>query len=142
MAGWPRATADMARLMSAAGKDYVLIETVGVGQDEIEIARLAQVTVVVLVPGMGDDIQALKAGILEIADVFAINKADQPGAGRLERQLEDEHKPVVCTIATEAKGIEDLLDAIERQSGRPPGLPGARGVPGNLSPNSPMEPNS
>ena len=117
--GLARATADLARLLDAAGNDYVLIETVGVGQDEIEIARLAQVTVVVLVPGMGDDVQAIKAGIMEIADVFVINKADQPGAERLERQLEDEHKPVVCTIATEAKGIEDLLDAIERQSGRP-----------------------
>ena len=74
--------------MDAAGKDYVLIETVGVGQDEIDIADLAQVTVVVLVPGMGDDVQAIKAGILEIADIFAINKSDQPGAGSVERELE------------------------------------------------------
>jgi LAO/AO transport system kinase len=140
--GLAASAADVARLMSAAGKDYVLIETVGVGHDEIEIARLAQVTVVVLPPGMGDDVQALKAGILEIADIFAINKSDQPGAERLERQLEDEHKPVVRTVATEAKGIEDLLDAIERQRGRPPGLPSARSAPGNLSPNSPMEPNT
>ncbi len=124
--GLARATADMARLMSAAGKDYVLIETVGVGQDEIEIARLAQVTVVVLVPGMGDDIQAIKAGILEVADIFAINKSDHPGAERLVRQLEDEHKPVVRTVATEGKGIDELLASIEHQSGRPPGLPRAR----------------
>jgi LAO/AO transport system kinase len=140
--GLAAAAADVARLMSAAGKDYVLIETVGVGQDEIEIARLAQVTIVVLLPGMGDDVQALKAGILEIADIFAINKSDQPGAERLERQLEDEHKPVVRTVAIEAKGIEDLLDAIEGQWRRPPGLPSARSAPGNLSPNSPMEPNT
>jgi LAO/AO transport system kinase len=85
--GLARATADMARLMSAAGKDYVIVETVGVGQDEIGIAGLAHVTVVVLVPGMGDDVQAIKAGILEIADVFAINKSDQPGADRVEREL-------------------------------------------------------
>src|SRR6185437_5422217 len=78
--GLARSTADMARLMDAAGKDYVLIETVGVGQDEVEIAGLAQVTAVVLVPGMGDDVQAIKAGIMEIADIFVINKADQPGA--------------------------------------------------------------
>ena len=77
----------MARLMDAAGSDYVLIETVGVGQDEVEIARLAQVTVVVLVPGMGDDVQAIKAGIMEIADIFVINKSDQPGADRVEREL-------------------------------------------------------
>ena len=111
--GLAAATADMTRLMSAAGKDWVIIETVGVGQDEIEIARLAEVTVVVLIPGMGDDVQALKAGILEIADIFAINKSDQPGAERLERQLEDEHKPVVRTVASEGKGIEELLKAIE-----------------------------
>ena len=66
--------------MDAAGSDYVIIETVGVGQDEVEIAGLAQVTVVVLVPGMGDDVQAIKAGIMEIADIFVVNKADQPGA--------------------------------------------------------------
>ena len=73
--------------MDAAGKDYVIIETVGVGQDEIEIAGLAQVTVVVLVPGMGDDVQAIKAGIMEIADVFVINKADLPGADTVEREI-------------------------------------------------------
>ena len=77
----------MALLLDAAGNDAVLIETVGVGQDEVEIARLADVTVVVLVPGMGDDVQAIKAGIMEIADVFVINKADQPGADRLEREI-------------------------------------------------------
>ena len=85
--GLARATADLVRLMDAAGRDYVIVETVGVGQDEIEIAGLAQVTVVVLVPGMGDDVQAIKAGIMEIADIFAINKSDQPGADQVEREI-------------------------------------------------------
>src|SRR4051812_145239 len=103
--GLARATADMVRLMDAAGKDYVLIETVGVGQDEVEIAGLAQTTVVVLVPGMGDDVQAVKAGIMEIADIFVVNKADQPGADRIERELSDSgwHAPIVRTVATEGK---------------------------------------
>ena len=115
--GLARASADLARLMSAAGRDYVLIETVGVGQDEIEIASVAQVTVVVLVPGMGDDVQAIKAGIMEIADVFAINKADLPGADRLEREVHSERPevPVVRTVATEGQGIEELLEAVEKQ---------------------------
>jgi len=117
--GLARATADLVRLMDCAGKDFVIIETVGVGQDEVEVAGLAQVTVVVLVPGMGDDIQALKAGIMEIADVFAINKSDQPGAGRVERELEamlslaqGHHPAIVQTVATEGKGIVELLQAI------------------------------
>lgn len=121
--GLARATADMALLMDAAGKDWVLIETVGVGQDEIEIAELAPVTVVVLVPGMGDGIQAIKAGIMEIADIFVVNKADQPGANRVEREIElmlglagdaRPHAPVVRTVATEGKGIDELLAAVER----------------------------
>ena len=74
-------------LLDAAGFDVVMVETVGVGQDEVEIARLADVTLVVMVPGMGDDVQAIKAGIMEIADVFVINKADLPGAEKLEREL-------------------------------------------------------
>jgi LAO/AO transport system kinase len=112
--GLARATADMTRLMDASGKDFVLIETVGVGQDEIGIAGLAQVTVVVLVPGMGDDIQAIKAGILEIADIFVINKSDHPGAERVERELSEagRHAVIVRTVATEGRGIEDLLAAI------------------------------
>ena len=76
-------------LLDAAGFDVVIVETVGVGQDEVEIARLADVTVVVLVPGMGDDVQAIKAGIMEIADVFVINKADLPGADKLEREFKN-----------------------------------------------------
>ena len=117
--GLARATADLAHLMDAAGRDYVLIETVGVGQDEIEIAGLAQVTVVVLVPGMGDDVQAIKAGIMEIADIFVINKSDQPGADRVERELQamlsltDARRPaIIRTVATEGQGIPELLDAI------------------------------
>src|SRR5207245_316447 len=112
--GLARATADLARLMDAAGKDYVLIETVGAGQDEIEIAGLAQVTVVVLVPGMGDDVQAIKAGIMEIADIFVINKADQPGAERTEQDLRamlslsDGRRPaIIHTVATEGAGISE-----------------------------------
>src|SRR5438270_8381827 len=112
--GIAKATADMARLMDGAGRDYVLIETVGVGQDEIEIARLAQVTVVVLVPGMGDDVQAIKAGIMEIADVFVINKSDQPGADRVERELQSmqsladgRHPAILRTVATEGSVIAE-----------------------------------
>ena len=119
LGGLARATADLAQLMDAAGKDYVVIETVGVGQAEIAIANLAQVTVVVLVPGMGDDVQAIKAGILEIADIFAINKSDQPGAERVERELQamlslaDGSKPaIVKTVATTGAGIAELLAAI------------------------------
>jgi LAO/AO transport system kinase len=119
--GLARATADMVKLMDAAGRDFVIIETVGVGQDEVEIAGLAQVTVVVLVPGMGDDVQAIKAGIMEIADVFAINKADQPGADRVERELEamlslanGPKPPIVRTVATQALGIDELLEAVRR----------------------------
>src|SRR5436190_15656059 len=127
--GLARATAEMVRLMAGAGMDYVLIETVGVGQDEVEIAGLAQVTVVVLVPGMGDDVQAIKAGIMEIADIFVINKADHPGADRVERELHAEGFtcPVVRTVATEGKGITELVgqairlpSAVTRQANRLP----------------------
>jgi LAO/AO transport system kinase len=117
--GLAQATADLATLLDAAGKDFVIIETVGVGQDEIEIADVAQVTVVVLVPGMGDDVQAIKAGIMEIADVFAINKSDQPGAERTEREIQamlslaqDGHQPpIIRTVATNGTGIPELLQA-------------------------------
>ncbi len=121
LGGLARATADMVRLMDAAGKDYVIIETVGVGQAEIAIADLAQVTVVVLVPGMGDDVQAIKAGILEIADIFAINKSDQPGADRVQRELEamlslahGRQPAIVKTVATTGEGVDDLLASIEK----------------------------
>ena len=118
--GLAQATADMAALLDAAGKDYVLIETVGVGQDEVEIADIAQVTVVVLVPGMGDDVQALKAGIMEIADVFVINKSDLPGAERTAIEVQamlglaqgETKPPVIHTIALDGTGIPALLHFI------------------------------
>src|SRR5204862_5704053 len=87
LGGLARTTADVATALDASGKDVVLIETVGVGQDEIDIVRLAEVTVVILVPGMGDDVQSIKAGIMEIADIFVINKSDREGAERVEREL-------------------------------------------------------
>ena len=122
LGGLAGATTDMALLLDAAGRDVVLVETVGVGQDEVEIAKLADVTVVVLVPGMGDDVQAIKAGIMEIADVFVINKSDQPGADRLEREIKAIQSlstrqdgwvpPIVRTVATEDKGIGEALAAV------------------------------
>jgi LAO/AO transport system kinase len=121
--GLARATADLVRLMDAAGRDYVIVETVGVGQDEIEIARLAQVTIVVLVPGMGDDVQAIKAGIMEIADIFVINKSDQPGAEQVEREIQmmlslahGRQPAIVKTVATKSKGIDELLEAVGQTS--------------------------
>ena len=123
LGGLARGTLEMALLLDAAGRDYVLIETVGVGQDEVDIARLADVTVVVLVPGMGDDVQAIKAGIIEIADVFAINKSDLPGAERLEQDLRamqsvahdvgsSKPAPIRRVVATDGTGVDDLLQVI------------------------------
>ena len=123
LGGIARGTLELALLMDAAGRDVVIIETVGVGQDEVEIARLADVTVVVLVPGMGDDVQVIKAGIMEVADVFAINKADLPGADRLEQEIRGmqsfaeaserrEAAPVRQVVATESKGVGELLNVI------------------------------
>lgn len=124
LGGLSQAASDAALLLDAAGKKFVLIETVGVGQGEVEIARLADCTLVVLVPGMGDDVQNLKAGVMEIADIFVLNKADREGADRFEQQLRavlqivperDGWKPpIVLTIATENKGIDDLARQIER----------------------------
>src|SRR5580704_14903271 len=121
LGGLARATTEMTMLFDAAGRDVVIVETVGVGQDEVEIARLAGVTMVVLVPGMGDDVQAIKAGIIEIADVFVINKSDLPGAEKLERELNNylglSHRPngwtpkIVHTVASDGKGIGDALTA-------------------------------
>jgi LAO/AO transport system kinase len=122
LGGVAAATTDMAVLLDAAGKDVVLIETVGVGQDEVEIAKLAAVTVVVLVPGMGDDVQAIKAGIMEIADVFVINKSDQPEPDRLEREIKAIQSlstrpdgwvpPIVRTVAVDNQGIAETLAAV------------------------------
>ncbi len=120
LGGVARSTLEVALLLDAAGFDDVLVETVGVGQDEVEIARLADVVVVVLTPGQGDDIQALKAGLMEIADVFVLNKADQAGIEKLEREVEamlalaaprkDGWKPpVVRTVAVEGVGIAEAL---------------------------------
>ena len=119
--GLAGATADLAHLMDAAGRDYVIIETVGVGQDEIEITSVAQVTVVVLVPGMGDDVQAIKAGIMEIADIFVINKSDRPGADRVELELHTEGFacPILRTVATEGKGIPELAAALAGRASIP-----------------------
>lgn len=123
LGGLSRATVDAVAILDAAGYDKIIVETVGVGQDEVEIVKTADVSVVVLVPGMGDDIQAIKAGIMEIGDVFVINKADREGVIRTEKELkallELAHRPdmwnppIVRTIATENKGIEDLSKAIE-----------------------------
>jgi LAO/AO transport system kinase len=122
LGGLARATTDVATALDASGKDMVLIETVGVGQDEIDIVRLADVTIVILVPGMGDDVQTIKAGIMEIADIFVINKSDREGADRVEREIRSMQSlamrsdqwtpPIVKTVATEAKGISDLSGAI------------------------------
>ncbi len=123
LGGLSRATVDAVAILDAAGFDKVIVETVGVGQDEVEIVKTADVSVVVLVPGMGDDIQAIKAGIMEIGDVFVINKADREGVLRTEKELEAllslAHRPdfwnspIVKTVAIENKGIEDLSLAIE-----------------------------
>jgi len=121
MGGLSRAASDAVDLMDAAGYDPVIVETVGVGQDEIEVARAADVVAVVLVPGMGDDIQAIKAGILEIADVFVINKADRPGADKVAADLEAmmalapqaaQRPPVFRTVAVSGEGIRSLCDGL------------------------------
>lgn len=114
--------ADVALLIEASGKDVVLIETVGVGQDEVEIARLADITLVVLVPGMGDDVQSLKAGVMEIADLYVINKADREGAERVEQEIRSLQSlapaksgwvpPVVRTVATSGEGVDTLFSAV------------------------------
>lgn len=112
--GIAHATQELALLLDAAGRDLVLIETVGAGQDEVEIARLAGVTVVVLAPGFGDDVQADKAGMMEIADVFAINKADLPGADRLEQELRTSGiaVPIRRVVATDGTGCSELFQTI------------------------------
>jgi LAO/AO transport system kinase len=124
LGGLANATADVVSVLDAAARDPILVETVGVGQDEIDIVKLADVSVVVLVPGMGDDIQALKAGIMEIGDIFVINKCDRPGVENMERAvlslLSLAHRtdgwvpPIIKTIATEDRGIEELAEAIQQ----------------------------
>ena len=124
LGGLARSTAEVALLLDAAGKRQVLIETVGVGQDEIDIVRLADCVLVLLVPGLGDDIQNMKAGLMEIGDIFVLNKADREGADRLEEQLhamlslvmprDGWHPPVLRTVATENRGIAELAETIAR----------------------------
>jgi len=123
--GLSRATRDAVDLIDASGRDPILIETVGVGQDEVDVVRVADTVLVVLTPGQGDDIQAIKAGILEIADLFVINKADHPGADRLASDLEamlslnesrGARPEILQTVATEGRGLQNLVAAIERHA--------------------------
>jgi LAO/AO transport system kinase len=125
LGGLARASSDAALVLDAAGKDVVLIETVGVGQDEVDIVRTADISIVTLVPGAGDEVQALKAGIMEIGDIFVINKADRDGADRTAASVEallslDSYSggrwrpPIVKTEATTGKGVPELLAEIER----------------------------
>jgi len=122
LGGLARTTADVATVLDASGRDVVLIETVGVGQDEVDIVRLADITVVILVPGMGDDVQTIKAGIMEIADIFVINKSDREGAERVEREIRALQSlalrqdgwtpPIVKTVASEGTGVPELAAAV------------------------------
>jgi LAO/AO transport system kinase len=124
MGGLARATNDVVDLLDAAGFEYVLVETVGVGQDVVDVIRTVQSNIVVLVPGMGDDIQAIKAGIMEIGDIFAVNKADRPGADRTVTEIQmmmslvEEHgdwiPPIVKTVASVGQGIDELDAAIAK----------------------------
>ena len=122
LGGLALTTADVATVLDASGRDVILIETVGVGQAEVDIVRLAEITVVILVPGMGDDVQTIKAGIMEIADIFVINKSDRDGAENVEKEIRALQSlamrsdgwtpPIVKTVASEGAGIEDLASAI------------------------------
>jgi LAO/AO transport system kinase len=122
LGGLAKATNDIVNVLDAAGKEVILIETVGVGQDEVEVVKTAQTSIVVSVPGLGDDIQAIKAGILEIADIFVVNKADREGADKTATELQvmmtlgpgrtDWSPPIVKTVATQGKGIAELAKGI------------------------------
>jgi len=124
LGGLARSTVDAVSILDAAGYHKIIIETVGVGQDEVEVVKAADISVVVLVPGMGDDIQAIKAGIMEIGDIFVINKADREGVLATEKELEALlslasredawDPPIVKTVATEGAGIQQLADAVEK----------------------------
>jgi LAO/AO transport system kinase len=123
LGGLAAATADVVNVLDAAGWNPVIVETVGVGQDEVEVVRVVDVSIVVLVPGMGDDVQALKAGIMEIGDIFVINKCDRPGVEKMEQSIltllslssraDGWSPPVVKTVATDNQGIEELAQQIE-----------------------------
>lgn len=132
LGGLARATLDVALVLDAAGKDAVLIETVGVGQDEVDVARTADISIVTLVPDAGDDVQALKAGVMEIADIFVVNKSDHKGADRLRARIEanlslqnfgseDWRPPIVTTTATTGQGVDALLEAVNRFRAHVPG---------------------
>jgi LAO/AO transport system kinase len=122
LGGLARTTADVSTILDASGRDLIMIETVGVGQDEVDIVRLADITVVILVPGMGDDVQSIKAGIMEIADIFVINKSDREGAERVEREIralqslavrsDNWTPPIVKTVATDGTGVPELAAAV------------------------------
>jgi LAO/AO transport system kinase len=125
LGGLSKSTIDIVNVMDAMGKDVVIIETVGVGQDEVEIVKVAHTNLVIVVPGLGDDIQAIKAGILEIADIFVVNKSDREGADKTRRELEtmvsmneygegDWTPPVLPTVAQNGTGLPELLEAIDR----------------------------
>lgn len=123
LGGLAKATGEAIAILEAAGKNFILVETVGVGQDEVEVVKLADIVLVVLIPGTGDDIQVFKAGIMEIADIFALNKADSPEADKMERQLKamldlgftgETKPPVVRTVATEGEGISLLISEIHK----------------------------
>jgi LAO/AO transport system kinase len=129
LGGLARATADVALVLDAAGREVIILETVGVGQDEVDIVRLADCTLVLMVPGLGDDVQSMKAGLMEVADIFVLNKAEREGADRLQQQIEamlelaparDGWKtPVMRTTATEGRGVAQLVEMIERFRMRP-----------------------
>jgi LAO/AO transport system kinase len=121
LGGLAKATGEAISIFEAAGKDVILVETVGVGQDEVEVVKLADLILVILTPGAGDDIQIFKAGIMEIADIFVLNKADTPGANKIEIQLkamlelglkDKDLPPVVKTVATEGRGTDELVQAV------------------------------
>lgn len=137
LGGLARATSDVALVMDAAGRDIVIIETVGVGQDEVDIVRAADVSVVALVPGTGDDVQAIKAGVMEIADIFVVNKADRDGAERAVESIEanlsletfgpgDWHPPVLKTVASSGEGVAALWAAIRAFRAHPSQQSGTR----------------
>ena len=156
LGGLARATSEAALVLDAGGKDVVIIETVGVGQDEVDIVRTADISVVTLVPGAGDEVQALKAGIMEIADIFVVNKADREGADRMAASIEamlalhtfgagEWRPPIVKTEATSGKGVDELLvevDAIPRAYGGHAGraAAGARRVPAARAAVTPLRP--
>jgi LAO/AO transport system kinase len=122
LGGLARTTADVTTVLDASGRDLIMIETVGVGQDEVDIVRLADVTILILVPGMGDDVQTIKAGIMEIADIFVINKSDRDGAEHVEREIRTLQSlamrgdgwtpPIVKTVASQGVGIKELAGAV------------------------------